>query len=209
MLHIEALPEGLFPVLRTLMELPVLREHALVGGTALALRFGHRVSVDIELFTTDEMHTPSVIDELIVSFGDRFSYRRDQQAKWAIFGYIDGIKIDIVKFPHPRIGKIEEVNGIRSYADMDIAPMKIEAILHRGKKKDFFDMALLIENHGLERILQWHQRKYPNQGIPISIPRALTYFVDAEESEDPVSLISQTWEGVKDTIQSAVRDHVR
>ena len=191
------------------MEMPVLQEHALVGGTALALRYRHRISVDIDLFTTAEMHTPSIVEQLETIFGDRFTYRRDQQAKWAIFGYIDGIKIDIVKFPHPRIAEIDNSNEIRSYADMDIAPMKIEAILHRGKKKDFYDMAVLIEKHGLPKILQWHQRKYPNQGIPISIPRALTYFVDAEESEDPISLNKQTWEGVKDTIQVAVRDHLR
>lgn len=209
MLHLEALPPGLFPVLERLMELPVLREHALVGGTALALRYGHRLSVDIDLFTTSDMETKSVIEQLENVFGNRFSYRRDQQAKWAIFGTIDHVKIDIIRFPHPRIDPITEQDGIRSYSDRDIAPMKIEAILHRGKRKDFFDIELLIQEHGLGKIMEYHSRKYPNQGIAISIPRALTYFADAEDSEDPVCLKGQTWEGVKNSISKAVSDYLR
>ncbi len=43
----------------------------------------------------------------------------------------------------------------------------------------------------------------------ISIPAALTYFEDAEESEDPVSLKGQSWEGVKKVIQQKVSEYLR
>jgi len=42
----------------------------------------------------------------------------------------------------------------------------------------------------------------------ISIPHAITYFVDADETEAPVSYKNQTWEGVKRGIQKAVRDYL-
>lgn len=42
----------------------------------------------------------------------------------------------------------------------------------------------------------------------ISIPQAITYFADAEESEDPVSLNGQTWEDVKKFIQNSVKDYL-
>lgn len=209
MLHIEAVPNGVLPVLRELIRIPALREHALVGGTALALRYGHRFSVDIDLFCTTPMDTPAVLGELESTFGDRFSYRRDQQAKWAVFGFVDGVKVDIVHFPHPRIADVRNEDGIPLYADADIAPMKIEAILHRAKKKDFYDLDRLLREHGLAAIMDWHQRKYPTNAIAISIPYAITYFKDAEESEDPISLQGQTWEGVKDSIQRAVSDYLR
>jgi hypothetical protein len=37
----------------------------------------------------------------------------------------------------------------------------------------------------------------------------LTYFDDAEETEDPVSLKGQTWESVKNFIRQKVRDYLR
>jgi hypothetical protein len=42
----------------------------------------------------------------------------------------------------------------------------------------------------------------------ISIPQAITYFEDAEESPDPVSLQGQTWEGIKKIIQKQVREYL-
>ena len=44
--------------------------------------------------------------------------------------------------------------------------------------------------------------------LAISIPHALTYFVDADETDEPRSFKNQTWEGVKRGIQKAVRDYL-
>ena len=209
MLHSEALPSGVLPVLKELMQLHCLADHALVGGTALALRHGHRLSVDLDLFATEAFDAPTVLAELEGALGERFSFRRDQQAKWAVFGFVDGIKVDIVRFPHPRIAGLVHEEGLRIYADADIAPMKVEAILHRARKKDFFDLELLLREHGLQAIMAWHQRKYPDRSLAISIPYALTYFKDAEDSEAPISLQGQTWEGVKASIQQVVREYLR
>ena len=52
-------PDTLEP-LKTLMQLPVLRDMRLVGGTALALQYGHRRSVDLDFFG----HTTENSDEL-------------------------------------------------------------------------------------------------------------------------------------------------
>lgn len=38
-------------LLRKLMSLTELQDFFLVGGTALALQLGHRISIDIDLFT--------------------------------------------------------------------------------------------------------------------------------------------------------------
>jgi len=43
----------------------------------------------------------------------------------------------------------------------------------------------------------------------ISIPHALTYFADAEESEEPVSLKGQTWEEVKRFIQQHINEYLK
>jgi len=75
--------------------------------------------------------------------------------------------------------------------------MKINAILGRGKKKDFVDLQELLMHYSLKQIMEWHSLKYPDQMLLISIPQAITHFADAEESEVPISLKNQTWEWVK------------
>lgn len=42
---------GLFALAFKLLSVPILDRFALAGGTALSLRYNHRVSVDIYLFT--------------------------------------------------------------------------------------------------------------------------------------------------------------
>lgn len=84
--------------------------------------------------------------------------------------------------------------------------MKIQAILGRGKKKDFWDIAELLEHYTLEQMISFHKRKYPTQMLGISIPYALTYFTDADESEDPETLKIRNWEDVKKIISKRVRD---
>jgi len=142
------------------MELPSLKPFSLVGGTALALRYGHRSSVDF------------------------------------------------VYFPHLPIKPFEIIDQIRFYSPADISAMKIQAVLGRAKKKDFFDLHELLQQFSLQQIMDWHYEKYPSQMLAISIPHAITYFIDAEESETPVCFKNQTWEGVKKGISKAVRDYL-
>jgi len=50
MLHLEAIEPATLELLKRLQALPVFAETRLVGGTALALQLGHRVSVDLDVF---------------------------------------------------------------------------------------------------------------------------------------------------------------
>lgn len=185
-----------------------LDKFCLVGGTALSLRYGHRISVDLDLFGAMEDFQPEIlIDALIHEFGVSFIYDGGG-SKWAIFCYIDQIKIDIVNFPHPLIRPIEIIDDIRFLSNEDISAMKINAILGRGKKKDFWDIVELLDHYPLSDIIDFHRQKYPKQMLLISIPQALTYFLDAEESEEPLGLKGQTWEGVKSTIQNKVKSYL-
>ncbi len=45
--------------------------------------------------------------------------------------------------------------------------------------------------------------------LAISIPNALTYFAEADESDDPVSYKKQTWELVKKGISRKVSDYLK
>ena len=208
MLQTSAIEPGTFSLLKELMEIPSLHSFSLVGGTALALRYGHRSSVDLDLFFHEKFDFPKIVTDLENVFKHRFVYKQ-QQTQFGIFCFIDGIKVDIVYFPHLPISSIETIDKIRFYSDADIAAMKIQAILGRGKKKDFWDLYELLQHYSLQQISDWHKQKYPSQMLAISIPHAITYFADADESETPVSFKNQTWAGVKKGISKVVSEFLR
>jgi hypothetical protein len=83
--------------------------------------------------------------------------------------------------------------------------MKIQAILGRGKKKDFWDIAELLEHYDLSQMIDYHKAKYPHQMLLIAIPQAMVYFKDANNSDEPVSFKEQTWSKIQETIQRKVR----
>jgi predicted nucleotidyltransferase component of viral defense system len=189
------------------MEMPELQEFALVGGTALSLLYGHRLSVDLDLFSNAPFENEDIIEALRESFRESFD-NRGTAAKFGIFGFIDEVKIDIVRHPHPLVRPIQEINGIRMFSVEDIIAMKVQAILGRGKKKDFWDIAELLKHYSIADFVQFHREKYSRQNLLITVPQAITYFGDAEESEDPISLKKQTWESVKSFISSKVRAYL-
>jgi hypothetical protein len=208
MLHTETVEPGTFSLLKELMELPALHPFSLVGGTALSLRYGHRSSIDLDLFYHERFDQPEIVRLIEETFKQRFVYKQ-QHTHFGIFCFIDDVKVDIVHFPHLPISASEIEDGIRFYSNADISAMKIQAILGRGKKKDFWDLYELLQHYSLQQIMDWHKQKYPNQMLAISIPHAITYFVDADESETPVSFKKQTWESVKKGISKAVSDYLR
>jgi len=126
-----------------------------------------------------------------------------------IFCYLQKIKVDVVYFPHQPISEFVVEDTIRMYSSADIAAMKIQAILGRARKKDFWDLHELLQHFTLQQIMDWHKQKYPTQMLAISLPNAITYFIEAEDSETPVSFKGQTWSQIKKDISKIVSDYLR
>ena len=208
MLHIETVEPGAFSVLKQLMQLKELQAFSLVGGTALSLRYGHRTSIDLDLFCPEAFNSDQIVDTLKKEFGE--GYRTESKnVRWGVFCYIRDVKVDLVHYPHPLIDNIEETDDIRLFSDKDIIGMKLNAILGRGRKKDFWDLYELLKYYPLKDMIAFHEKKYPDQNLLISIPQAIIYFEDADESEDPVSLKGQTWDSIKQYIRDQVRDFLK
>jgi predicted nucleotidyltransferase component of viral defense system len=208
MLHSKTVEPGTLSVLKDLMGVPSLEPFALVGGTALALRYGHRSSIDLDLFYHESFDKIAIVKNLKEIFNQRFVYKQEH-TQFGMFCFIDKIQVDIVHYPHLPIAPIEHEKGIRFYSSADIAAMKIQAILGRGKKKDFWVLYELLQHYSLQQIIDWHKQKYPSQMLAFSISNALTYVVDADESDTPISFKKQTWKSVKKGISRIVSDYLR
>jgi predicted nucleotidyltransferase component of viral defense system len=190
------------------MAISELENFLLVGGTALSLHYGHRFSVDLDFFSSENFDNDSIISVLEKKNKD-FIYRNNDNVI-GLFGYIDDVKVDFVKHRHhPLIAAPLVTEGIRLISIPDIIAMKINAIMNGGVKKDFWDVAELLQHYSIEDFIIFHEKKHQNQQLLISVPQAITYFDDAGESEDPISLKGQTWQTVKKFIQQKVSDYLR
>lgn len=206
MLRHPAIEEKTFSLLRQLQSLPCLADFSLAGGTALAIKHQHRISVDLDLFGVT-LDKEFILKELIKEFGTRIEYERSP-SEWSLFCYINDIKVDIVKYDHPLVKPIKLLDSIRLFSDEDIAAMKVNAILGRGTKKDFWDVFELLHHFSLSDIISFHKIKFPQQILLISIPQALSYFEDAEDTPDPISLKNQNWKDIKKTIQKHISEYL-
>ncbi|MDR0792279.1 MAG: nucleotidyl transferase AbiEii/AbiGii toxin family protein [Chitinophagaceae bacterium] len=203
MLQISTIEPATLALVKQLMQIPELNDFNLVGGTALALKHGHRKSVDLDLFSTKDFNNETIAEVLSKNFPS-FSYQSINNPI-GLFCFIDGVKIDLVRYhKFPLLKEPSNIDGIRILSDEDIIAMKINAILRRAVKKDFWDLSELLNKYSLSACIDFYHQKYKEQVLLISIPKALTYFDDAEESEAPISLKKQTWERVKKNIQQKV-----
>lgn len=81
------------------------------------------------------------------------SMHKTKKAVW-LFCFIDNVKVDIIRYPHNPISEIKVEDGIRMYSDADIAAMKIQAMLGRGKKKDFWDICELLNYVNIQQLIE-------------------------------------------------------
>ena len=166
----------------------------LAGGTALALRIGHRISVDLDFFTAEPF------DEEVLSRGfmktPEFVLERNE---WrTVLGKISETKFSIFYYKYPLIGLPEKFEGINIASLADIAAMKIHAIEDRGSKRDFVDVFFLAKHFSLEQMLDFYDQKYKCLEEHLySIVKALGYFEAAEIQDIPGMLVDVKWDEIK------------
>ena len=93
MLHTQTVTGATLGLLKELMSLPELGKFGLVGGTNLSLRFGHRLSVDLDLFTNEAFNTEFIYNHLEARFPNIL---QASQSETMLFLYINEVKIDMV-----------------------------------------------------------------------------------------------------------------
>ena len=202
MLHFETIESHTLEVLRRLQCLPELKSTRLVGGTALALQLGHRISIDLDIFGGWDYSLDLV--SLFAQIGTVEKQSGTPNGKMQFF-FIDDIKVDCVCYDmYVWLEPAIEDGGVRLAGIKDIGAMKVNAITNRGTRKDFVDLARLLDEYPLKDIFEWYQEKYP-QANPALALRSLSYFVDAEMMPMPKMLIDFDWEAAKDKIRSSVR----
>lgn len=159
MLHKETVTREMWELLHKLMKDEKLKGFNLVGGTALALRLGHRQSIDIDLFTTKDFDANKLFKHLHDTYGAEL--KETTVFSGTVLTYIDDIKVDILSHKYPILSPIECNDGMRLISNEDIGAMKLHAMHQSGERyKDFIDMYFLLEQEPLKFYLDAYQKKY-------------------------------------------------
>ena len=199
MLHRSAVPLNLFEVLMGLQEKTAAAGFALAGGTSLALRLGHRLSVDLDFFTTTDFTPPELAARLGVG-PDSIT----GMAEGTLQIVVNHVKVEFLKHAYPKLAGDDHMEGVALYSLEDVAAMKLNAIANRGSKKDFYDIAALLQRFSLETVVGFYQAKYRPASLMMVI-RSLAWFDDADAEPNPVSLRNDCWPAIKKTISGAIR----
>ncbi|MDB5030164.1 nucleotidyl transferase AbiEii/AbiGii toxin family protein [Mucilaginibacter sp.] len=193
-----------------LMNAPELSQFRLVGGTSLSLQIGHRMSVDIDLFTDADYGSIDFnsIDQFLK---DNFSYVDASFNALPGNGrsYIVGknrdnsIKLDIYytdNFIQPPL----IVDNIRMATIEEIIAMKVDVIARGGRKKDFWDLHELLDNYTIPQMLTLHQQRYPYNHNEEFIRSNFKDFDNADDDFEPICLRGKYWELIKLDIINAL-----
>jgi hypothetical protein len=199
MLYTETVSASLLKRLRDYQQPAAAYGFALAGGTSLSLRFGHRVSVDLDFFTTLDFDPASLANHL--GYG---SESISGQAEGTLQLQVEDIKVEFFKHAYPKLRPIETIEGISLWSLEDVAAMKLNAITNRGSKKDFYDVVALLDHFTLETLIGYYQAKYQPASLMMVI-RSLAWFDDADAEPDPLSLRQESWVMIKKKIALAIR----
>jgi predicted nucleotidyltransferase component of viral defense system len=123
-----------------------------------------------------------------------------------LYLFIEGVKIDLALVPFPNIAPFDFVENIRLTSCPDVIAMKLNALARRGSKKDFWDLAEILDHYSIDDILGFFKQKYASKDV-LYILRSMIYFEDAERQIDPDPLKKISWKQVKSKIQVAVKEH--
>jgi hypothetical protein len=163
----------------------MLENFFLVGGTALSLQIGHRISIDIDLFSISSFDE----DKILTLLEKNYNFQLDFQSKNTLKGEISGIKIDLITHNYPLVNPLLIVEDVRMASALDIAAMKLNAISGNGTRlKDFIDIAYLSSSLSLTQMINGYEQKYDMRN-PTSVVKSLDYHQDINFNE-PIELLN-------------------
>lgn len=201
MLSIRTILPDTLELLKQLSAQPELQGMRLVGGTALALQYGHRQSIDLDFFG----HLQVSMDDIVLMAHRLGDVTITNQSSTILQMELNGTKVDVVNYRcYDWIDAPIVEDGITLASPKDIAALKINAIEGRGTRKDFVDVYLLLQHYSLAQILDFYKQKYPEHSEFRAL-LSLTYFDDAETQPMPKMLIKDTWEQMKSSIAAVVK----
>jgi len=177
------------------------RGFLLGGGTALALVYGHRRSIDFDWFTAESLGDPLQLAAELREAGVPLEVTGVDRG--TLHGTVDGVRLSLLEYRYGLLAAPVPVpsSEARLLSLDDIAAMKLSAVTQRGSRKDFVDIHVLATRHKpLKELLEAYSRKFGIADVG-HVYFALAYFDDAESEPMPDMLWPLPWDEIKRSLQ--------
>lgn len=202
-LHFNTVTPLLRNILEDLMQADEFQSFRLVGGTALSLYYGHRMSIDLDLFSDadygsldfkaidDYLRTNYFyVDSLDISpVGMGKSYYVGRNAE-------ESVKLDLY-YTDSFIDEVKLFDTLRLASRSEITAMKLDIVQRTGRKKDFWDIDMLKEDFKIAQMFALHAQRYPYTHDRSLLIEKFTDFSQADIDFEPLCLRGRHWELIK------------
>lgn len=203
MIHRQTVSPLLLDILTRMMSDTKFDEFRLVGGTALSLQYGHRISTDIDLFSTTDYNKfdlkPCV--EILQSWYSVVQFTSDINDTIGTSLFIGNDPNNLVKVDlwheEPFIYQPVVHDIIRMASPMEIGAMKLNVLASSPRKKDYHDLHLLSKQFSFAELLDAYQLRYPYSYDLSRVKSAIENPSQSDDDFDPISLIKTPWELMK------------
>lgn len=161
----EAVSKQLHDLIIQVQSLSSLNDFALAGGTNLAIRFNHRISNDIDLFTNriiGKSGFEHIIEELKNFFDNSLMYceiiNTESGNQYCFLRALiatkgTNIKVEIIQNIQ-LLNPIETYNEIRLLSLIDIGMMKLLSASSRKAKKDIYDLDFVTNEIPVRQLME-------------------------------------------------------
>ena len=192
--HPEAVTSECQRALKLLRGQPLLSGYYLAGGTALALQIGHRISTDLDWFSSAHLLESQERDALRAALSRTGVFEVVSEQDGQMDTRLTGADVSFIYQHHPLLEPTIDYEGVPLASPTDIGIMKLAAINSRGTRRDFVDLYCLRDIAPIQRLVELAEVKYADRSSFLDITvRALAYFADAEQQPMPRLL----WQNVK------------
>jgi len=180
--HLEVLPEAQ-KVIWTKLGWAKTNGFVLYGGTAIAMRCGHRASIDFDFFADKQLNHQTIHDELRKS-GIAYQVVQDEKNTLTVVTEPGNVRLSF--FGGLSMGRVGTPalteDGIALVASLlDLLGTKLKVIMQRAEAKDYEDIAQLLRNgEGLIQGLGAARALFGSTFAPSECLRALTFFDDGD-----------------------------
>lgn len=175
----------------------------LYGGTAIALRLGHRASVDFDFFTHTAFEPNSLMNELPYLRGAEI---RQSSANTLTVTVDRGGPVQLSFFGGLTLGQVasaEKVEGpeFNVASLIDLGGMKAAVVTQRAEAKDYLDIhaILTLGKIALPNMLAAAMIIYGSQFNPLVSLKAIAYHGDAALAQLPHEVRRDLIEAVRST----------
>ncbi len=217
-LHYETVSPLLVEVLQQFMKSSIFDDFFLVEGTCLSLQFGHRRSIDIDLFTSIPYGTMNTTDikrfmERNFPYIERIDTFEEPSLGYSVFvgkSPMDKVKVDLF-YTEPNIFPLNIVDGIRLADVRDIAAMKLEAISQDiPRQKDFWDIHELNETFSIRDMIEWASQRNQCAVTEQGLIKGFENIDNVPESIEGIDCLKGNyWSLVKDDLKEAMQEYLQ